>query len=48
MFLFWISQYYEGMPPEDDIQYQYVMKTMFERPRYWAWLQERTEFALTL
>ena len=48
MFLFWTSQYYKGMPPEDDIQFQYVMYIMFKRQKYFAWIQRRTDFALTL
>lgn len=48
MFLFWISQFYDRMPPADDIQSQFVMKAMVERPEYFSWLQLRTTIALTL
>jgi hypothetical protein len=48
MFLFWISQWYDRMPPEDDIQHLYVMYTMINRRIYWSWLKNRTTFALTL
>jgi len=48
MFLFWISdlcEYDEVMPY---IQIQFVKLAIYQRPKYFTWLQLRATFALML